>query len=97
MKGRQDYERAQAELLLLNEFSSNSSITLETFQKAYARATHILPNNNITNLISKANQSPYRVFELFKTQKKVSFNFDDQELKIIREGSCQSFQQEREN
>ena len=54
-------------------------ITMRTFREAYGAATHILPNNNIMNLISKVNKPPYDeiVVEFFKTGEKIPFNFDD--------------------
>ncbi|MCP4152051.1 MAG: AAA family ATPase, partial [bacterium] len=53
-------------------------IGIDVFEEAYAAATHILPNNNILNIISKANKEPHRetVLELFKTGRKIVFNFD---------------------
>ena len=54
-------------------------ITMQNFKEAYGAAAHILPNNNILNLISKVNKSPYDeiVIEFFKTGEKIEFNFDD--------------------
>ena len=55
------------------------------FEEAYAAATHVLPNNNILNLISKANTPPYNetVLELFKTGHKIIFNFDDESINFL--------------
>lgn len=49
------------------------------FARAYAAATHILPNNTIVNLISKAKQPPYKEFllEVFTTPEGVEFRYDD--------------------
>jgi hypothetical protein len=60
-------------------------ITMLNFRKAYAAAAHILPNNNILNLISKVNKPPYDeiVIEFFKTGEKIPFNFDNKELNYL--------------
>jgi hypothetical protein len=53
-------------------------------KEAYGAATHILPNNNILNIISKVKKSPYdgKVLELFKTREKTEFKFDEESLHI---------------
>ena len=55
------------------------------WKKVYARATAILPNNTILNLISKAKQPEYKpiVLELFRTDEKMIFRFDDNELNFL--------------
>jgi hypothetical protein len=60
-------------------------ITMENFKEAYAAAVHILPNNNILNIISKAKVSPYKetLLELFKTEEKIVFNFDDKNINYL--------------
>jgi hypothetical protein len=60
-------------------------ITMGNFRKAYAAATHILPNNNILNLISKVDKPPYdeMVIEFFKTAEKIPFNFDNKDLNYL--------------
>jgi AAA-like domain len=60
-------------------------ITLATFEKAYAAAVKVLPNNNILNVISKARQAPYQevVLEFFKIDRKVPFTFDDRNLSYL--------------
>ena len=60
-------------------------IGTDIFEEAYAAAVHILPNNNILNIISKANKDPYRetVLELFKTGEKIAFNFDDASINYL--------------
>ena len=54
-------------------------ITMDNFEDVYADATYALPNNNIINIVSKAKQEPYKEFvlELFKTDRKVEFAFDE--------------------
>jgi len=53
-------------------------ITLRTFEKIYAAALRILPNNNILNLLSKTKQEPYKTLvpELFRTDHKTEFKYD---------------------
>jgi hypothetical protein len=60
-------------------------ITMTNFKESYAAATHILPNNNILNLISKVDKPPYDeiVMEFFKTGEKIAFNFDDKNLNYL--------------
>jgi len=60
-------------------------ITMEHFKYVYKEATNVLPNNNILNIISKAKQDSYKgtVLELFKTDKKVEFRFDDKDLNFL--------------
>ncbi len=54
-------------------------LALKDFEEVYAAAIQVMPNNNILNIISKAKQEPckYLVLELFKTQEKIPFRFDD--------------------
>jgi nitrogen regulatory protein PII-like uncharacterized protein len=63
----------------------NKPITMYNFEEAYAAATHILPNNNILNIISKVQKKPYdeKVIELFQTTEKTTFNFDNKELNYL--------------
>ncbi|MCP5105187.1 MAG: hypothetical protein GY950_17490 [bacterium] len=60
-------------------------ISMDNFEEAYAAATYVLPNNNILNLISKVKPSPYKewVLELFKTDKKIEFKFDDEDINYL--------------
>lgn len=60
-------------------------ITMRTFNEAYSAATHILPNNNIMNLISKVNKPPYDeiVIEFFKTDEKIEFKFDKPDVNYL--------------
>jgi hypothetical protein len=60
-------------------------ITIFNFEEAYAAATHILPNNNILNLLSKVKKAPYNewILELFKTDDKIQFNFDDEIINYL--------------
>ena len=60
-------------------------ISMFNFNEAYSAATHILPNNNIMNLISKVNKPPYDeiVIEYFKTGEKIEFNFDKPDINYL--------------
>jgi len=60
-------------------------ISMSNFDEAYGAATHILPNNNILNLISKVDKSPYdeTVIKFFDTGEKTDFNFDDKNLNYL--------------
>jgi len=57
----------------------NEAITMKQWKLTYAYATHVEPNNTIMNLVSKANQEDAKdlVFELFKTEEKTIFRFED--------------------
>jgi hypothetical protein len=67
--------------LLTETYNHNPEkpITMYNFEEAYGAATHILPNNNILNIISKVNTPPYDewVIELFETSDKIEFKFND--------------------
>ncbi len=65
--------------------TSDKPITTKEFETAYRYATDILPNNNILNIISKANKEPYKniVLELFKTDEKISFRYDNTEINYL--------------
>ncbi|MCP4218552.1 MAG: hypothetical protein GY765_28215 [bacterium] len=60
-------------------------ITGKHFKLALKNASDILPNNNILNLISKVKHSPHRetVLELFKTDRKIEFRFDNEDLNFL--------------
>ena len=60
-------------------------IDMALFDRVYGAALYILPNNNILNLISKARQEPYKhvVYELLRTDQKVSFSYDDPRLNFL--------------
>lgn len=54
-------------------------------EAVYRAAVNKLPNNNILNIISKANQDDYKpmTLKLFKTDKLIPFKFDDKELNFL--------------
>lgn len=60
-------------------------LTMENFEEVLAAAVKILPNNNILNIISKANEKEHKslVLELFKTDRKIEFNYDDKSLNYL--------------
>ncbi|HLP49217.1 MAG TPA: AAA-like domain-containing protein [Candidatus Kapabacteria bacterium] len=60
-------------------------ISMSNFDEAYGAATHILPNNNILNLISKVDKPPYdeTVIKFFETDDKTVFNYDDKNLNYL--------------
>ncbi len=60
-------------------------IDMAVFDRIYAAATQILPNNTMMNLISKAKQAPYKdlVLTLFQTGTKVEFRYDDAEMNFL--------------
>jgi len=60
-------------------------ISLEDFEEVLAAAINILPNNNILNIISKANEPEHKhqVLDLFKTAQKVEFTYDDKSLNFL--------------
>ena len=60
-------------------------ITMKQFKYAYKNASNVLPNNNILNLISRVKKEPYReiTIELFQTDEKIEFSFDNEELNYL--------------
>ncbi len=63
----------------------DAPINREVFEEVYAAATHILPNNNILHLISKARQPQYKelVLKLFKTDEKLVFTVNDRDMNFL--------------
>ena len=60
-------------------------ICMEHFEHVFKRAVQALPNNNIVNIVSNVKQEPYRrtVLEMYKTEGKVPFSFDDPHLNFL--------------
>ena len=60
-------------------------LTMRNFEEAYFAAINLLPNNNVLNIVSKAKQEPYRdlVLDLFRTDEKVPFAYDDPYLNFM--------------
>ncbi len=65
--------------------AKDKPLTLDNFNEVFAEATNALPNNNILNVISKANKEPYKemVLELFRTDQKIEFRYDDQDMNYL--------------
>lgn len=61
------------------------AITSDVFDAVYAAALHVLPNNTVLNLLSKAKQPEYKdaVLQLFETDKTVPFEFDQPILNFL--------------
>jgi hypothetical protein len=60
-------------------------ITLHDFEIVEATASSLLPNANILNIISKANEEPHRTFliELFQSEEKIEFKYDDPSINFL--------------
>jgi len=58
---------------------------MENFEEVHAAAVKILPNNNILNIISKANKEPYKqtVLKLFETDRKMEFTYDNTTINYL--------------
>lgn len=71
-------------------------LTMAYFEEVYATAVKVLPNNNILNIISKAKQPEYKpvVLELFKTQTKMLFRFDDPKLNYLYTNGVVAYEKE---
>jgi len=84
--------------LLTETYNPNRgrSLDLAVFEQAYGAALNVLPNANILNLISKARQEPYRatVLELFKTDVKMPFRYDDPHLNFLYQNGVIDWEQE---
>ena len=73
------------ELLTETYNKQNPLITLRDFEIVEATASSLLPNANIINIISKANEPPHRdlLIELFQTEEKVAFKYDDPSINFL--------------
>ncbi|MGD2085587.1 MAG: AAA-like domain-containing protein [Candidatus Aminicenantes bacterium] len=69
------------------EYTNDKSrpITPANFEEVLAAAINILPNSNILNIISKASEEEHKgaVLDLFKTEQKVEFTYDDKSLNFL--------------
>ncbi len=65
--------------------AADTVLDMELFNEVYQAAVHILPNNNILNIISKAKQEPYKriILHLIGTKEKIQFNFDKPEINFL--------------
>ena len=73
------------ELLTETYNKHNPTLTLRDFAAVEAAASNRLPNTNIINLISKANEQPHRDFlvELFQTDEKIAFKYDNPSINYL--------------
>lgn len=73
------------ELLTETYNEHNPTITLHDFAGVEYAAINRLPNTNIINLISKANEEPHRDFlvELFQTEEKIAFKYDNPTINYL--------------
>ncbi len=57
-------------------------VNMKDFDRVFAAATYVLPNNNILNLISKVKEEPEKslVLKLFHTAEPIEFRFDEPTL-----------------
>ncbi|MEZ4869422.1 MAG: AAA-like domain-containing protein [Caldilineaceae bacterium] len=71
-------------------------ISNENFAEVYAAAVKVLPNNNILNIISKANQPAYKpiVLELFRTNSKIPFSYDNPIINFLYTNGVITWEQE---
>ena len=73
--------------LLTEEYNSDITqpLTMAQFDYVLLWATQGLPNNTVLNILSKAKQSPYKetVLEIFKTEEKMEFKYDDPHLNFL--------------
>lgn len=73
------------ELLTETYNDHNPTITLDDYAAVEYAASNRLPNTNIINLISKANEQPHRDFlvELFQTEAKIEFKYDNPSINFL--------------
>lgn len=64
------------------ENQRDKPLTLNDFQIVLAAAAEVLPNNNILNIISKAQEKSKRlmILEMFQTREKLPFKFDNKTI-----------------
>jgi len=69
-------------------------LTMKHFNFVYNKALSTLPNNNIINIISKAKKEPYKskIIEIFKTDSKQKFEFENEEMNYLYMRGAISFE-----
>ena len=74
-------------------------INMKTFDYVFKRAVQALPNNNILNIISKAKQVPYKdtVLELFRTDRKIEFAFDEPHQNFLYMNGVIDFEEDEDS
>lgn len=67
------------ELLTETYNSGQPTITMKDFTGIYNAAIYALPNANVMNLVSKANEEPHRelVLRVFETDEKIPFDYNN--------------------
>jgi hypothetical protein len=87
--------------LLTEKYNKDKTrpISMSDWEYTYMYASRGLPNNNILNIIEKANIEPYKdkVLELFRTDEKMEFRFDDKELNFLYMNGITDIEEDREN
>lgn len=87
--------------LLTDKYNQDRTrpISMSDWDYTYMYASRGLPNNNILNIIEKANTEPYKdkVLELFRTDEKMEFRFDDKELNFLYMNGITDIQEDRED
>lgn len=73
------------ELLTETYNEQRPTITVDDFEVVEATASNLLPNANIINIISKANEEPHRTFliQLFQSEEKIAFTYDDPSINYL--------------
>lgn len=68
-----------------NSSKSEHTISTDQFVEVYSKATNILPNNTILNIISKAKTEPFKTFvlEMFRTDEKIPFRYDNPNINFL--------------
>ncbi len=86
--------------LLTTEYNTerDKPITMKHFEETYTMALRGLPNNSVINIISKAEKEPYRhkVLELFKTDRKIEFRFEQKEISYLYMNGVISYEKSKD-
>lgn len=86
--------------LLTEEYNEDKEkpITIYEWNGVFSRASAIIPNNTILNLISKAKKEEYAptVIELFETKEKLKFSFDNKVLNYLYTNGVIDFEREKD-
>ncbi len=86
--------------LLTEKYNRNfpEPVSMRNLEIVSAAAVKALPNNNILNIVSKADTEPYRsvVLDLFKTGEKTEFSYDDSLLNYLYMNGIIDYETENE-
>jgi hypothetical protein len=85
MNGQPGLTCWMGELLTEKYNRHEEAIMPHDFEIAYAAAVDLLPNNNILNIISKAKDETHKplLLELFRTNHKMPFRYDDPSINFL--------------